>query len=174
MRVALALHDYSKFMQDIIRGQARRITTPSVSKRHRSTAPPHRRLLYETPHYDIWPCAATLLLPRTSFMCAFIFALSALVLYQFSRIIICLGIRSKRAGNFSLMTAGPAGAGRGRVIILPTIRPDHSLANRPHILAKINCSRISSITVSSLVTVVSSAYDVLFQTQWIPQAVQLR
>lgn len=93
-----------------------------------------------------------------------------LVLYQFSRIIICLSIRSKRAGNFSLMTAGPVGAGRGRVIILPTIRPDHSLANRPHILAKINCSRISSITVSSLVTVVSSAYDVLFQAQWISQA----
>lgn len=33
MQVALALHDYSKFMQDIIRGQRRRITTPSVSER---------------------------------------------------------------------------------------------------------------------------------------------
>lgn len=38
MRVALALHDYSKFMQDIIRGQRRRITTPSVSERHRAAA----------------------------------------------------------------------------------------------------------------------------------------
>lgn len=43
MQVALALHDYSKFMQDIIRGQRRRITTPSVSERtapRRRAAPP--------------------------------------------------------------------------------------------------------------------------------------
>lgn len=38
MQVALALHVYSKFMQDIIRGQRRRITTPSVSKRQGCTA----------------------------------------------------------------------------------------------------------------------------------------
>lgn len=56
MQVALALHDYSKFMQDIIRGQRRRITTPSVSER---AAPRRRRLLYENPHYDIWLCAGT-------------------------------------------------------------------------------------------------------------------
>lgn len=173
MLVALALHDYSKFMQDIIRGQRRRITTPSVSKRHRSTAAPGAFMKPLTMIYGRVPrryCS----LEHPSSRCAFTFALSALELYQFRRIIICFGIRSKRAGNFSLMTAGPAGAGRGRVIILPTIRPDHSLANRPHILAKINCSRISSITVSSLVTVVSSAYDVLFEAQWNPQAAQLR
>lgn len=65
MQVALALHDYSKFMQDIIRGQRRRITTPSVSER---TAPRRRRLLYENPHYDIWLYADTLLPPSTSFV----------------------------------------------------------------------------------------------------------
>lgn len=39
MQVALALPDYSKFMQDIIRGQRRRITTPSVSERTGSATP---------------------------------------------------------------------------------------------------------------------------------------
>lgn len=56
---------------------------------------------------------------------------------------------------------------------LPTIRPDHSLANRPHILPKINCSQISSITVSSLMTVVDSAHDILSEAQWVSGASQL-
>lgn len=168
MRVALALHDYSRFMQDIIRGQRLRITTPSVSKRHRFTAAPRAAASFMKPLTMIYCRVPRRYCSLEHPSCAVTFALSELALYQFSRIIICFGIRSKRAGNFSLMTAGSAGAGRGRVIILPTIRPDHSLANRPHILAKINCSRISSITVSSLVTVVSSAYDVLFEAQWNP------
>lgn len=40
MQVALALHDYSKFMQDIIRGLRRRITTPLVSERTAPALPP--------------------------------------------------------------------------------------------------------------------------------------